>query len=133
MTSKKTLAILMAVIVVLFITSAVLLMQYLQIKADPQKAAAAEIQKLVATVGQLILLPSETPTVATVVDPAQLKDQAFFANATKGDKLLIYTNAKKAILYDPVQNKIIEVAPINIGNTPAASAPSSPSPKSTTP
>lgn len=124
MISKKTVAILMAVIVVLFVTSAVLLMQYLQIKADPQKAAAAEVQKLVATVGQLILLPSETPTVATVVDPAQLKDQAFFTNAVKGDKLLIYTNAKKAILYDPAQNKIIEVAPINIGNTPAPVAPS---------
>lgn len=99
-------------------------LQYVAVKADPQKVAAEETQKLVSQVGALILLPqNETPTVATVVDPAQLKDQSFFANATKGDKVLIYTTSKKAILYDPNQNKIIEVAPINIGNQAGTSAP----------
>ncbi|MEK7084254.1 MAG: hypothetical protein AAB932_03410 [Patescibacteria group bacterium] len=29
-------------------------------------------------------------------------------------KVLIYTNAKKVILYDPVNNKIVEVAPLSI-------------------
>jgi hypothetical protein len=91
-------------------------LQYSAVKADPQKVSAAETQKLVSKVGLLILLPTgETPTVATVVDPEQLKDQAFFANAHKDDKLLIYTNSKQAFLYSPSQNKIIAVAPINIG------------------
>jgi hypothetical protein len=84
---------------------------------DPQKAAKKEMQEIVALVGKLIILPEdETPTVATVKDPEKLKDQLFFANAKAGDKVLIYTNAQKAILYDPIQNKIIEVAPLNIGD-----------------
>jgi hypothetical protein len=68
-------------------------------------------------VGLLIVLPkNETPTIATVSDPSVLKNQAFFVDAKKGDKVLIYTNAKKAILYDPVIKKIINVAPVNTGD-----------------
>ena len=32
----------------------------------------------------------------------------------KGDKVLIYSNAKKAYLYDPVSDKIINIAPLNL-------------------
>ncbi len=75
-----------------------------------------EITALVAEVGKLIVLPAdETPTIATVTDPAALKDQPFFKNAQQGDKVLIYAQAQRAILYDPVAKKIIDVAPINVG------------------
>lgn len=88
---------------------------YQRIPKEP--SAQTEVKALVAQVGQLIVLPQgEDPTVATVVDPEKLKDQPFFANAKKGNKVLIYTNEKKAILYDPESNKIVEVAPVNIGN-----------------
>lgn len=94
------------------------------IKTDPTmlgKAAGEEVKRLVAEVGKLIDLPEkETPTVATVTDIEKLKSQAFFAKAKNGDKVLIYTNAKKAILYDPAAKKIIDVAPINIGSSSAA-------------
>lgn len=90
--------------------------QYLELEQDPNKVSQEEITKLIAQVGKLIVLPEgETPTLATVADPLKLKGQAFFANAKKGDKVLIYTNAKKAILYNPGLNKIIEVVSINIG------------------
>lgn len=92
--------------------------EYLRLKQDPSKVAQEEVNKLVAQVSKLIILPEgEVPTVATVADPARLKDQAFFAKAKTGDKVLVYTNAKKAILYNPESNKIVEVAPINIGTT----------------
>ena len=87
------------------------------LKENPQKAAQDETKKLITNVSKLIILPEgETPTIATVADPELLKDQPFFAKAQAGDKVLIYTNARKAILYSAAINKIIEVAPINIGN-----------------
>lgn len=90
--------------------------QLAELKQDPQKVAQQETQALLDRVGNLIVLPEgETPTIATVSDPEKLKNQPFFAKAKVGDKVLIYTNARKAILYDPVADRILEVAPINIG------------------
>jgi hypothetical protein len=67
---------------------------------------------LLSKISLLIELPDEKPTIATVSDPERLKEQVFFARAKKGDVVLIYTQARKAILYDPIANKIIDVAPI---------------------
>lgn len=83
--------------------------------SNTPKDTQKELQDTVKIIGKLMVLPSdETPTLATVNDPEKLKNQAFFANAKVGDKVLIYTNAKKAILYNPAQNKIVEVSPLNI-------------------
>ena len=89
-----------------------------KLKADPQALANEEIQALVEKVGRLIVLPEgETPTLATVSNPEELKkDQEFFMKAMAGDKVLIYTGAKKAYLYSVTLNKILEVAPVNIGD-----------------
>ena len=108
--------------------------QLADLKNNPQNQnqAQAEVKDMVARVSQLILLPTgEDPTLATVVDPDKLKDQPFFANAQKGDKVLIYTNARKAILYNPTTNKIVDVAPISIGNGTSAPTPP-PAPSSST-
>lgn len=90
---------------------------------DSSASAQEEVAALVAEIGKLIVLPEgETPTVATVSDPERLKDQPFFARAKAGDKVLLYSTARKAYLYDPVAKKLIEVAPLNIGGTDNASA-----------
>jgi hypothetical protein len=90
--------------------------KYLELKKDPQKVVRDETAALVNKVSKLIILPQgEEPTIATVTEPDVLKDQPFFAQAQAGDMVLIYTNAKKAILYSPKENKIVEVAPLNIG------------------
>ncbi len=84
--------------------------------SNPQEVAQAEQEKLISAVGSLTDLPSgESPTIATVSDASKLKSQVFFANAQNGDKVLIYTRAKRAILYRPSVNKIIEIGPVNIG------------------
>lgn len=83
-----------------------------------QNQNQTEAQKLVAEISQFLILPEdEQPTVATVSNIEALKGQPFFANAQKGNKVLIYTKAKKAILYDSIAKKIVEVAPINLGNS----------------
>lgn len=90
------------------------------LKKNPNKVALDETKATITAVSKLIVLPSgEQPTVATVTDVSKLKDQPFFGNAKNGDKVLIYTNAKKAILYNPTGNRIVEVAPVNIGNPTA--------------
>jgi len=72
-----------------------------------------ETQDIILKVSELYLLPSkEEPTVATVSDPEILKNQEFFYLAEKGDKVLIFTKAGKAVLYRPSINKIVEITPI---------------------
>lgn len=92
---------------------------------NPNPITKSESEILIERVGKLVFLPTgETPTIATVSDLEMLKDQPFFAEAKKGDKVLIYTNAKKAILYDPVANKIVNMATLNIGDKPLQKLPS---------
>jgi len=82
---------------------------------DSAKVAREETIKLLAEISKIIVLPdNEIPVIATVNDPVKLSDQPFFIKAKVGDKVLIYPNNKKAILYSPENNKIIEVAPLNI-------------------
>lgn len=72
-----------------------------------------EIKSLVDKVSKLYLIPKgEEPTIATVSDPEVLKDQSFFTLSEKGDKVFIFKNAGRAVLYRPSIDKIIEVAPI---------------------
>ena len=98
--------------------------QYSEIVENPQKVAQDQAAALLAEVGKEIELPTgETPTIETVNDLGPLKGQLFFANAKVGDKVLIYNTAKKAILYDPNANKIVEVAPIVFGTNPVDVAP----------
>jgi hypothetical protein len=86
------------------------------------KEYKTEASILVEKVGKHMFLPKdENPSVATVTDPEKLRNQNFFSDAKKGDKVLIYSTAKKAILYDPNADKIVTIAPIlldsNLGNT----------------
>ena len=97
--------------------------------ANPNLFATEETNKYIGQISKLMMLPTgETPTLATVNDKDKLKNQPFFANAENGDKVLIYTNAKKAILFRPSLNKIIDVAPINVSPTAANSATASGTP-----
>lgn len=93
------------------------------LKTNPQKMSQDELKGVLDQVGKLMVLPAgEQPTLATIANLAPLKDQPFFANAKVGDKLLLYTSSRKAILFSPTDNKIIEVAPINVGAPAPAEA-----------
>lgn len=68
-----------------------------------------KIRKLYAT-----LPTDETPTIFEVTDKNAVKTQPFFAKAEKGDKALVYTKAKLAILYRPSTNQLINVSSVSI-------------------
>jgi len=87
-------------------------------KLTPEK----EVAEVVAKVGAIAVLPSDTPQVATVTDVSKLSAQPFFKNAQNGDKVLIYAGYKKAVLYRPSANKIVEMGPVTANATPTVTA-----------
>mgnify|MGYP001560418397 CR=1 FL=1 len=115
--NRRFIIILLAVTVMSLVVAGYFYAEVDRLRANPQTAANDELQAVVAKIGKLYVLPEgEQPTLATVADPEQLKGQPFFARAKKGDKVLVYNKAQKAILYDPVLNKIVEVTPITGSN-----------------
>jgi len=109
---KKIISILSVLVVV---CSATIFQMYFEIDnlKNPDKASAQELEQILSKIGKIMELPeNETPTMATVTDPEKLRNQAFFAKSSVGDKVILYQNNKKAILYNPNSNKIIEVTTI---------------------
>jgi hypothetical protein len=88
--------------------------KYDNARKNPNQAQEKETKDLVSKVAKLIAVPDETPTIATVQDKEKLKDQPFFADAQNGDKILIFTAARKAIIYREKENKLINVGPIAV-------------------
>ncbi len=88
---------------------------------NPKLAIEEENKKVVAQVGKLIKLPSETPSVATVSDITKLGNQTLFQNAQNGDKVIIFNKAKRAIVYRPSENLIIEIG--NVVTIPGEASP----------
>lgn len=89
--------------------------KYEELSKDPQAVQAAEVRRYIEEVGKVYDLPKdEEPSVATVKDKEQLKDQAFFAKAENGDITLIYSKAKLAILYRPSTKQLVNVSSVTI-------------------
>jgi len=85
------------------------------LKKVTQVGTPEETQLIIDKVKKHMLLPqNEIPQIATITDKSKLADQPFFAKAKNGDKVLIYVKEKKAILYDPVGDRIVEVSPITL-------------------
>lgn len=106
------------VIALIVLISLILFYLYRQSNIDPEIKTQKEVQSLVSDVSKLIELPEgENPTIATVLDKDKVSGELFFKNAMVGDKLLAYVKARKAILYRPSTNKIVEVAPIIVNET----------------
>ena len=84
--------------------------------STPEKIQQAQTDDYVKAVGKLYNLPkNEKPDVATVKDKEALKKQyPFFDQAENGDVVLIYKDAKLAILYRPSSKQLIKVGPVNI-------------------
>lgn len=70
----------------------------------------ADISSIVNMIRQSVEIPSnETPTVATVTDQDKVRSQPFFASAQTGDKIVVFAQAKKAVLFRPSSGKIINI------------------------
>lgn len=86
--------------------------------ASPEKLQQVQVDQTISEVGKLYSLPAnEKPDVATVKDKEALKKQyPFFDQAENDDVVLIYKEAKLAILYRPATKKLVKVGPVNVEN-----------------
>ena len=115
----KNLKILLVVLIAVGSTGAAFYFysQYQTIKKNPDLVYKGEDKKTIESISKYMELPQgEEPSIATILDITKLKDQKFFENAQNGDKIIIYNSARKAILWRPTTNKIIEVAPLVLGD-----------------
>lgn len=115
---KKIILLIIILLAIIGITGTIFFYnKYQQFKNDSTTVAQQETKMLVQDIGKITILPNgEDPTVATVTDSTKLTDQIFFKDTQNGDKILVYTVAKKAILYRPSANKIINIAPFDINS-----------------
>ncbi len=83
-----------------------------------QKAIQKEVAVIADEISKLLILPKkELPVMATISNVKELqKKQSFYKNAENGDKLLIYTKSKRAIIYSPSRNIIVNVGPVVLDN-----------------
>ncbi len=111
--TRKTPVLLVLLLIIAMGAAGYFYWQWSVLKSNPAISGAEDVAALVKEVGKIMLLPDELPTVATVTDPAALVDQPFFANAQVGYKVLVFPIAKKAVLYDPTNKRIIELGPVS--------------------
>lgn len=99
-------------------TSGYFFLQYKNAQSVLGKSSSDDVEGLVKEIGAVIELPQgEVPTVAIVSDKSKLSGQAFFRKAENGDKVLIFANAKRAILYRPSVKRIIDVTTIDLNES----------------
>lgn len=91
----------------------VVLIVFSTIRYQRSKDPNYELALIIKQISQTIELPQEPPTLATVTNRALLAQQEFFRRAENGDKVLIFKDWRKIILYRPSTKKIIDIATIS--------------------
>lgn len=83
--------------------------KYIFRTVSTEEQAKKEVQAVTHVIRQTIdLPPDEQAVVATVADIDQLKSQQFFQNAQNGDKVLMYPESGKALIYRPKDKRVVE-------------------------
>jgi hypothetical protein len=77
-----------------------------------EKARIAEEQQIIDKTSKLLRLPNELPIVATVYNEKDFENNKLFGVVKKGDKMLLFINAKQSVIYRPSTNQVIEVLPV---------------------
>ena len=108
-------AIVVAVIAVVFAGWMLLQNRQLQNEQATKTSAKSEVtnQEVAKKVAAVYDAPKETPSVAKVADRSKLPNEPFFQNAKQGDYVLIYPNAKIALIYRLSENKVVNIGPIS--------------------
>ncbi len=77
-----------------------------------EKARITEEQQIIDKISKLLRLPNELPIVTTVYNEKDFENNNLFRVVKKGDKILLFINAKQSVIYRPSTNQVIEVLPV---------------------
>ena len=105
---KKGLVVLIVIVVV---TAAIITSKAIKLSSTKKLNVDQEILESVA---EVVLLPNEAPQFATVSNVNQLKEQVFFKDAQNNDRVIIFPQAAKAILYRPSIDRVINIGPVTL-------------------
>lgn len=76
--------------------------------SNPAESAKRAEDQLIEDVKKVAVVPhDERPTIADVTDAEQLKDQPLFAHIENGDKVLLFTKARRQVIYRPSTKQVI--------------------------
>lgn len=97
---------------------------------NAQTSAKEANEQLIEDVGKVAVIPpDEQPVVREVEELESLAKQPFYAEAEIGDKVLLFTKAKRAFLYRPSTKQIVNISSnIIIQGTEAAGSETTPAP-----
>jgi len=116
-TSLRWLVVVAAVIFVIMAIAVIFFAgQFFASQSNSDTPDDATRDRILGKVESLYMLPEGTPTVALVQNKSQLDGQAFYSNVENGDYLVIYDQAKLALVYREAVNKLVNVAPIALGD-----------------
>jgi len=84
---------------------------------NPNLEARDEAMAQLEKIKKFMDLPEEEPSFLVISDPeAARNQQPFFAKAELNDIVFVFNNSRKAILYRPESNRIIETAYVSTAN-----------------
>lgn len=93
------------------------------VKNEPEKTNEStnpddEKKSILDTLAKFIELPSDEPVIMTISDIEKLKDNPFFTNAKNDDKVIVFKDSKRAILYRPSTSKLVEMQTVSLDENP---------------
>ena len=105
-TSMKVAIILGALLIITSAGTFLLYQKYRQVLANNPKR---EAQSIIDQVAKIVELPGEQPEVATVKDAAKLSNAVLAKKTENGDKLLIYGESKRIVIYRPSTQRVVDI------------------------
>jgi hypothetical protein len=105
------------VLVIIVILVAVSLYQIKQASLTPEERQLKANIAMIEKVATLIMIPDEEPIIATIAESEKFaQEQAFYQGTIDGDKLIIFAKSRRAIIYSPSRNIIVNSGPFVINN-----------------
>jgi hypothetical protein len=107
-------------------------LQLLDTLEEQQELSEKQIKLINESVQRHISFPEgEVPFAVTITNAELLKqEQAFYKDAKDGDFLVIYSESQKALIYDPQNDVVVNVGPIQVDGeqeiSPETQAPTPP-------